>query len=206
MLSSVRYLLAKVHGTIAICMGTAGGFDEEYCGQMMERATIIDTGFLPQCLVTGFGFAFRRRFPSCVLPLPRRRSASLERFGDRCGDYIGKKQYAFTIDPLCFDVPKAQYDWLDRHRDRARMRISHRCFRGNNRHTNQSAQREEDPAPPSPSKAKRIRNNCTTVSPVPGTAGKTTRLWESRLRHHNTPSVPAVDEGNLSASMGGSLI
>ncbi|GFV21741.1 uncharacterized protein TNCV_3484381 [Trichonephila clavipes] len=31
----VRYLLAKVHGTIAICMGTAGGFDEEYCGQMM---------------------------------------------------------------------------------------------------------------------------------------------------------------------------
>ncbi|GFV48291.1 hypothetical protein TNCV_666931 [Trichonephila clavipes] len=35
MLPSVRYLLAKVHGTIAICMGTAGGFDEEYCGQMM---------------------------------------------------------------------------------------------------------------------------------------------------------------------------
>ncbi|GFS93942.1 hypothetical protein TNCV_1326251 [Trichonephila clavipes] len=26
---------AKVHGTIAICMGTAGGFDKEYCGQMM---------------------------------------------------------------------------------------------------------------------------------------------------------------------------
>ncbi|GFU90825.1 hypothetical protein TNCV_4173211 [Trichonephila clavipes] len=35
MLPSDRYLLAKVHGTIAICMGTAGGFDEEYCGQMM---------------------------------------------------------------------------------------------------------------------------------------------------------------------------
>ncbi|GFV73991.1 cytochrome P450 2L1 [Trichonephila clavipes] len=35
MLPSVRYLLAKVHGTIAICMGKAGGFDEEYCGQMM---------------------------------------------------------------------------------------------------------------------------------------------------------------------------
>ncbi|GFU70951.1 hypothetical protein TNCV_2540851 [Trichonephila clavipes] len=35
MLPSVLYLLAKVHGMIAICMGTAGGFDEEYCGQMM---------------------------------------------------------------------------------------------------------------------------------------------------------------------------
>ncbi|GFU99768.1 hypothetical protein TNCV_1918801 [Trichonephila clavipes] len=39
--SSVRYLLAKVHGTIAICMGTAGGFDEEYCGQMMEVSPIV---------------------------------------------------------------------------------------------------------------------------------------------------------------------
>ncbi|GFW13585.1 hypothetical protein TNCV_1210511 [Trichonephila clavipes] len=38
MLASVRYLLAEVHGTIAICMGTAGGFDEEYCGQMMVGA------------------------------------------------------------------------------------------------------------------------------------------------------------------------
>ncbi|GFV06877.1 hypothetical protein TNCV_2261781 [Trichonephila clavipes] len=28
MLPSVRYLLAKVHGTIAICKGTAGRFDE----------------------------------------------------------------------------------------------------------------------------------------------------------------------------------
>ncbi|GFT32395.1 hypothetical protein TNCV_4484201 [Trichonephila clavipes] len=35
MLPSLRYLLTKVHGTIAICMGTAEGFDEEYCGQMI---------------------------------------------------------------------------------------------------------------------------------------------------------------------------
>ncbi|GFS50188.1 uncharacterized protein TNCV_3061 [Trichonephila clavipes] len=40
MLPSVRYLLAKVHGTIAICMGTAGGFEEEYFGQMMVVAAI----------------------------------------------------------------------------------------------------------------------------------------------------------------------
>ncbi|GFV03978.1 hypothetical protein TNCV_916031 [Trichonephila clavipes] len=41
MLLSVRYLLAKVHGSIAICMGTAGGFDEEYCGQMMMVSPIV---------------------------------------------------------------------------------------------------------------------------------------------------------------------
>ncbi|GFX88651.1 hypothetical protein TNCV_832811 [Trichonephila clavipes] len=41
MLPSVRYLLAKVHGTIAICMRTAGGFDEEYCGQIMEVSPIV---------------------------------------------------------------------------------------------------------------------------------------------------------------------
>ncbi|GFY09815.1 hypothetical protein TNCV_3697771 [Trichonephila clavipes] len=41
MLPSVRYLLTKVHGTIAICMGTAGGFDEEYCGQMMVVSPIV---------------------------------------------------------------------------------------------------------------------------------------------------------------------
>ncbi|GFV15822.1 hypothetical protein TNCV_988051 [Trichonephila clavipes] len=41
MLPSVRYLLAKVHGTIAICIGTAGGFDEEYCGQMMVVSPIV---------------------------------------------------------------------------------------------------------------------------------------------------------------------
>ncbi|GFT96404.1 hypothetical protein TNCV_3789711 [Trichonephila clavipes] len=43
MLSTIfeRYLLAKVHGTIAICMGTAGGFDEEYCGQMMVVSPIV---------------------------------------------------------------------------------------------------------------------------------------------------------------------
>ncbi|GFY36299.1 uncharacterized protein TNCV_3450021 [Trichonephila clavipes] len=41
MLPSVWYLLAKVHGTIAICMDTAGGFDEEYCGQMMVVSRIV---------------------------------------------------------------------------------------------------------------------------------------------------------------------
>ncbi|GFU62439.1 DUF4817 domain-containing protein [Trichonephila clavipes] len=41
MLPSVRYLLAKVHGTIAICMGTSGGFDEEYCGHMMVVSRIV---------------------------------------------------------------------------------------------------------------------------------------------------------------------
>ncbi|GFT55004.1 hypothetical protein TNCV_2325181 [Trichonephila clavipes] len=41
MLPSVRYLLTKVHGTIAICMGTAGGFNEEYCGQMMVVSPIV---------------------------------------------------------------------------------------------------------------------------------------------------------------------
>ncbi|GFU39290.1 hypothetical protein TNCV_3811341 [Trichonephila clavipes] len=39
MLPSVLYLLAKVHGTIAFCMGTAEGFDEEYCGQVMVAAS-----------------------------------------------------------------------------------------------------------------------------------------------------------------------
>ncbi|GFV02571.1 hypothetical protein TNCV_5017391 [Trichonephila clavipes] len=41
MLPSVWYLLAKVNGTIAICMGTAEGFDEEYCGQMMVVSPIV---------------------------------------------------------------------------------------------------------------------------------------------------------------------
>ncbi|GFT61027.1 RNA-directed DNA polymerase from mobile element jockey [Trichonephila clavipes] len=57
--------------------------------------------------------------------------------------------------------------------------------------------------PPSPSKAKRIRNKCTTVSPVPGTAGKKQRA-SGRVGSGTTtpPPPPAVDEGNLSASMG----
>ncbi|GFT69057.1 retrovirus-related Pol polyprotein from transposon 297 [Trichonephila clavipes] len=41
MVPSVRYLLAKVHGTIAVCTGTAGGFNEEYCGQMMAVSPIV---------------------------------------------------------------------------------------------------------------------------------------------------------------------
>ncbi|GFY04880.1 hypothetical protein TNCV_2175361 [Trichonephila clavipes] len=45
MLPSVRYLLAKVHGTIAISMGTAGGFDEEYYGQMMVLLDIMIVQF-----------------------------------------------------------------------------------------------------------------------------------------------------------------
>ncbi|GFU80560.1 hypothetical protein TNCV_534341 [Trichonephila clavipes] len=38
--SSVRYLLAEVHGTIAICMGTAE-VNEEYCRQMMVVSPIV---------------------------------------------------------------------------------------------------------------------------------------------------------------------
>ncbi|GFU83998.1 hypothetical protein TNCV_1056451 [Trichonephila clavipes] len=58
--------------------------------------------------------------------------------------------------------------------------------------------------PPSPSKAKkRIRNKRTTVSPVPGTAGKKQRASGSVGSGTTTPPPPpAVDEGNLSASMG----
>ncbi|GFT14624.1 hypothetical protein TNCV_632301 [Trichonephila clavipes] len=58
--------------------------------------------------------------------------------------------------------------------------------------------------PPSPSKAKkRIRNKRTTVSPVPGTAGKKQRASGSVGSGNTTPPPPpTVEEGNLSASMG----
>ncbi|GFW20668.1 hypothetical protein TNCV_1048911 [Trichonephila clavipes] len=60
--NAVRYLLAKVHGTIAICMGTAGGFDEEYCGQMMEIVRV-------QYFVRG-GFVCYRSRASSKASLP----------------------------------------------------------------------------------------------------------------------------------------
>ncbi|GFU01175.1 nucleic-acid-binding protein from transposon X-element [Trichonephila clavipes] len=58
--------------------------------------------------------------------------------------------------------------------------------------------------PPSPSKAKkRTRNKRSTVSPVPGTAGKKQRASGSVGSGKTTPPPPpTVDEGNLSASMG----
>ncbi|GFT33379.1 RNA-directed DNA polymerase from mobile element jockey [Trichonephila clavipes] len=57
--------------------------------------------------------------------------------------------------------------------------------------------------PPSPSKAKRIRNKRTTVSPVPDTAEKKQRASGSVGSGTTTPPPPpTVEEGNLSASMG----
>ncbi|GFX09841.1 uncharacterized protein TNCV_2688831 [Trichonephila clavipes] len=79
MLPSVRYLLAKVHGTIAICMGTAGGFDEEYCRQMMVVSPIVW-----QLHVAAVAEWYRYRTVACFVtgssPVPLK----TRRVGQRC--------------------------------------------------------------------------------------------------------------------------